>query len=127
MGRRRKPGTPGRTTIPSDVVSAVTERLHAEFVKHGFDEDYDLFIVAQQSYLYIEVARHPLGCGADCKPASPPSPSSRTPLGRLRQVEGGEWEHQPYRWADEDWDEKEVDQGTPEELLTGAMLQRVGR
>ena len=127
MARRRKPGTPGRTTIPPDVVSSVTTRLQEEFAKRGFREDYDLFIIAQQSYLYIEVVRHPFGCGPECTPASLPSPSSRAPLGRLRQVEGSEWEHHPYRWADEDWDDKDTDRGTPEEVLARSMVEYVGR
>ncbi len=127
MARRKKPGTPGKTTIPSNVVSSVTKRLLAAFVEMEFNQDFTLFIVAQQSYLYIEVVRHPLGCGPGCAPTSPPSPSNHTPLGRLRHVSGDEWEHHPYRWADEDWDPRDPDHGTPEELLARIMVGYVGR
>ena len=55
MGRRKKPGTPGKTTIPAGIVSNVTDRLVAVFRERGYHHDYRLFIIPQQGYLYVEV------------------------------------------------------------------------
>jgi hypothetical protein len=123
MGRRRKPGVPGKTTIPQNAVSSTTERLQALFVKQGFAEDFDLFAIAQQSFLYLEVERHALGCGPECTSVKPSMP--RTPLGRLRHVRGDNWELHPYRWSDEDWDDRSPATGTPEELVLTMLVERL--
>ena len=125
MARRRKPGTPGKTTIPPGLVASVTARLHAEFEKLGFDQDYDLFIVPQQSYLYVEAVRHPLKCGPDCVPVSPPS--IRTPLGRIRCTSRDDWEHHPYRWSVEEWDDRDRVRGTQEKLIKRVVIEYLNR
>ena len=48
MGHAKKPGTPGRTTIPPEVVSKVTARLLRQFRKFHYDFDYQLFVIPQQ-------------------------------------------------------------------------------
>lgn len=123
MARRRKPGVAGKTTIPLEVVTATRERLQAVFAKMGFAEDYDLYLVAQQRFLYVEVERHPIGCGPDC--TSTRTSSARTPLGRLQLVSDDEWEFHPYRWSGEGWDDRSPERGTPEELMSAIVVERL--
>ena len=122
VGHRRKPGTPGKTTIPAEIVGAVTERLTAAFARHGYDVDYDLFVIPQQRYLYVEVERRESGA----RTARPPinrSSMMHLPLGRLRFLGSAErWEHQPYRYSDEYWDRRSREVGTPEELLLSMVV-----
>jgi hypothetical protein len=51
MSRRKKPGTPGNTTIPREVVSAVTMLVQAEFKKRGCADYLDVFVVARGAHL----------------------------------------------------------------------------
>ncbi len=51
MGFRKKPGVPGKTTILPEVVSSATKRLHSVFSRHGYDEDFELFVVPQRGFL----------------------------------------------------------------------------
>jgi hypothetical protein len=123
MGRARKPGTPGKTTIPPEVVSRVTERLVAHFRKFGYDEEYHFFVVPQQCYLYLEVRRKRED---DTGPPPPITKGSTThkPLGRLKFLGGVRtWEHHPYLWSDEWWDERGGERGSPEYLLLGALVE----
>jgi len=122
MGRARKPGTLGKTTIPTDVVSKVTERLLREFRKRRYD-DYHLFVIPQQCYLYLEVRRKRED---DDDPHPPVTRSSTThkPLGRLKYVgQMRKWEFHPYLWSDEWWDHESIETGTPEFLLLGTLIE----
>jgi len=122
MGHSKKPGTPGRTTIPAEIVTATTKRLLAVFTKRKFDLDHDLFVVPQQCYLYVEVQRRPY----DAKGARPPITTSSTthiPLGRLKFLgDAKKWEYQPYRWSDEFWDEGQAERGTPGDLMLAMLV-----
>lgn len=125
MGRRKKPGAPGKTTIPPEIVTSVTQRLASTFKKHGYHRDHHLFIVPQQCYLYVEVERKPLFKRV---PSLPITLSSTThiPLGRLRYLGSAEeWEHQPYRWSDECWVEEEMERGTPEGLMLSMVVEHL--
>ena len=125
MGRRKKPGTPGKTTIPPDIVSRVTRRLVAEFTKRGYHMDHNLFVVPQQCYLYFEVERKEFG---SLGPQPPINRGSTThfPLGRLKFLGSAkEWEYQPYRYSDEYWDERDVEIGTPEDLILPGIVERL--
>ncbi len=122
MGRRRKPGTPGKTMIPPETVSSVTQRLLAEFTKREFHLDHHLFAVPQQCYLYVEVKRMEFGV---TEPPLPVNSSSTThiPLGRMKFLGNAEsWELQPYRWSDECWDQRSAEVGTPEELMLSMIV-----
>lgn len=50
MSHRKKPGAPGRTTIPAEVVAEVTGRLLAEFRKMGYARYHRLFVVSPLIY-----------------------------------------------------------------------------
>ena len=122
MGRRKKPGTPGKTTIPPETVSSVTQRLLAEFTKREYHLDHHLFVVSQQCFLYVEVKRMKFDVQ---EPRLPINKSSTThiPLGRLRFLGSMEsWEFQPYRWSDECWDQRSIEIGTPEGLLLSMIV-----
>ena len=123
MGHARKPGTPGRTTIPPDVVSRVTERLLREFTKFHYDDDYHLFIIPQQCYLYLE-ARWKREEDDDPHPPVTKSSTTHKPLGRLKYLgQMRKWEFHPYRWSDEWWDHKSTETGSPEFLLLGTLIE----
>jgi hypothetical protein len=125
LGRSKKPGAPGKTTIPPEVVSSVTKRLLAEFRKRRYHMDHHLFVVAQQGYLYLEAARKEWGASG---PRPPINRSSTThiPLGRLRFLRDGEaWEFQPYRFSDEYWDDRETEVGIPEDLVLSMVVARL--
>lgn len=125
MGRRKKPGTPGKTTIPPEIVSSVIRRLSNEFGKRGYDIDHNLFVVPQQCYLYLEVERKEFGS----KKRRPPinlSSTTHIPLGRLKFMGGTEkWEYQPYRYSDEYWDDRDTEVGTPEDLMLSMVVERL--
>jgi hypothetical protein len=125
VGHRKKPGAPGKTTIPSGIVSSVTRRLLNDFRKRGYEIDHDLFIVPQQCYLYLEVERKDFGT---TRPRAPVTLSSTThiPLGRLRFTGNAKkWEYQPYRYSDEYWDDRDTEIGTPEDLLLSMVVERL--
>ena len=123
MGRARKPGAPGRTTIPPEVVSKVTERLLREFRKFHYDDDYHFFIIPQQCYLYLEV-RWKREDDDDPNPPVTKSSTTHKPLGRLKYLgQMRKWELHPYLWSDEWWDHESVEIGSPEFLLLGTLIE----
>ena len=129
MSRRKKPGTPGLTTIPREIVSAVTKRIQADFKKRGCDDYLYVFVVAQQCYLYVETRDRPRNLSGGPPPPKPrvtTSSTTHTPLGRLKFLGSAErWEFHPYKWSDELWDDEECFQvGTLDDMLA-AMLSRV--
>ena len=119
---RRKPGTPGKTTIPLEIVSSVTERLSAAFTRHGYHRLFKLFVVSQQGYLYVEAEWRALRARTPRR-RTKGSSARRMPLGRLRFLGTPDrWEYQPYRYSDEYWDNRSTEVGTPEELLLSMVL-----
>lgn len=123
MGRSKKPGAPGKTTIPPEVVFSVTTRLLAVFHESGFDTDYYLFVVPQQCYLYVETREMPTGCSLPVPPITKGS-TTHKPLGRLKYVGTTEdWVCQPYSWADEFWNDQGTERGCPEDLMSGMLLK----
>ncbi|MBI5485756.1 MAG: hypothetical protein HY905_00325 [Deltaproteobacteria bacterium] len=125
MGHSKKPGAPGRTTIPPAIVSSVTKQCLAIFKKLGFDRDYHLFIVPQQCYLYVE-AQPMLPEDRDPPPLVTTSSTTHKPLGRLKYLGGTDrWEYQPYLWADEWWDERLVETGTSAQLFLGILVYKM--
>ena len=122
MGRRKKPGTPGKTTILAEIVSRVTRRLVAEFTKRGHHMDHNLFVVPQQCYLYLEVERKEFGTRGP-RPPITKSSTIHKPLGRLKFMGNAKsWEYQPYRYSDAYWDHRWTERGTPEDLLLSMVL-----
>lgn len=119
MGRRKKPGVPGKTTIPPEVVVSATRRLHAVFARRG-DEDFELVVVPQQCFLYVEIAERREGRGA----VKVKSSTTRTPLGRLRFVSAKEWIFERYVWTDEDWDTRDVERGTVDDLMLSMIVRK---
>ncbi len=128
MARARKPGTPGRTKIPGDVVKATTQRLKAAFKETGDGEFADLAVIAQQHYLYLESVERPREImpgliNARFGKARGPR---RTPLGRMVWTGDPErWRLELYKWSDERWDEENdagTVGGTPEECVVEATL-----
>ena len=98
MSRRKKPGTPGKTTVPREVVSAVTKYVQAEFKKRGFADYLDVFVVAQQCFIYVETGGkvHDAFGRPLAKPRVNTSSTAHTPLGRLKYVGSAErWELHP--------------------------------
>jgi len=125
VGRRKKPGSPGKTTIAPEIVSRVTRRLVAEFTKRGYHADHNLFVVPQQCYLYLEVQRKEFGALGP-RPPIHRSSTTHIPLGRLKFLGGAaEWEYQPYRYSDEYWDDRDVQIGTPEDLILSGIVERL--
>ena len=125
MGRRKKPGTPGRTTIPLQIVSAVTDRLGAEFSARKYHLDHHLFVVPQQDYLYVEVRRKEFG-SPEPRPAVDRGSTTHLPLGRLKFMgTADEWQYQPYRYSDECWDDRGMETGSPESLLLSMVVDRL--
>jgi hypothetical protein len=123
MGHARKPGAPGRTTIPPEVVAKATERLLREFRKFHYDDDYHLFIIPQQCYLYLEV-RWKREDDDDPDPPVTKSSTTHKPLGRLKYVgRMRRWEFHPYLWSDEWWDHKSRETGSLEYLLLGTLIE----
>ena len=125
MGRSRKPGTPGKTTIPAGIVAAVTKCLLAAFRKRGYEIDHHFFIIPQQCYLYVEVERKEFGTRG-ARPPITRSSTTHIPLGRLKFMETADrWEYQPYRYSDECWDERETEVGSPEDLMLSMVVDRL--
>lgn len=125
---RRKPGTPGKTTIPRDVVRSVTRRLKAAYKKSGEAEWSELQVVAQQHYLYLETRRQPMEVFLGLVPLAEARgrPKPAAPLGRMVWT-GDEkrWGFQLYKWSDEIWDERNEGDccgGTPEECMFEAIV-----
>jgi hypothetical protein len=125
VGHRKKPGAPGKTTIPPKIVSSVTERLWAEFAKRGYLVDHHLFIIPQQCYLYVEVQRKEFG-SSEPQPPITRSSTTHIPLGRLKFLGTADrWQHQPYRYSDEGWDDRVTELGTPEDLMLSMVVGRL--
>ena len=123
MGHRKKPGAPNRTTIPAEIVSSATKRLLSVFRKRGYNKLHYIFIIPQQCYLYVEVESKPF----DATGPEPPMTKGSTthkPWGRLKYT-GNEkaWVYQPYRWSDEYWDERNMESGTPEDLMLTMIVE----
>ncbi|MBI4229991.1 MAG: hypothetical protein HY608_04065 [Planctomycetes bacterium] len=128
MGHRKKPGAPGKTTIPSEIVASVTERLASMFRKMDFEFDHHLFVVPQQCYLYMEVERKrfphndrprtlPIGKGS----------TTHRPLGRLKFMgRPDKWAYQPYIWSDECWEEHDGHTGTAEDHMMEILAYKIG-
>ncbi len=125
MSHRKKPGTPGKMTIPHQIVSSVTRRLLAEFRKRRFHMDHHLFVIPQQGFLYLEVQRKEWGARGSRPPVNLSS-TSHLPLGRMKYLGTSEkWEFEPYRYSDEYWDDRETDVGTPEDLILGSIVEKL--
>jgi len=125
VGRRIKPGTPGKTTIPPKIVSSVTECLWTEFTKREYHLDHHLFIIPQQGYLYVEVKRKEFG-SPEPQPPITQSSTTHLPLGRLKFMgTAAQWEYQPYRYSDETWDDRGTERGTPEDLMLSMIVDRL--
>lgn len=128
MGRRRKAGTTGKTTIPKEVVKATTRRLKKAFRGTGDAVIADLAVVAQQHYLYLETVERPqeIMPGLIAARFGKKGGARCTPLGRL--VWSGDpeqWSLELYKWSDECWDQDNkagTVGGTPEECMTKAVL-----
>lgn len=128
MARAKKPGTPGKTRIPKDVVKDTTIRLKKAFKGTGEAELADLVIIAQQHYLYLETAERPVEIlpGLISARFGKGKGAPRKPLGRMVWTGNPErWGFQLYKWSDEWWDEHNDGNtlgGTPEECLAEAVL-----
>ncbi len=128
MARRRKPGTPGKTTIPQEIVEGTTERLMRAFAKTGPAIKADLVVTAQQKYLYLETVERPwerLPGVSEPRYGKARGPRHK-PLGRMVWTGDPErWKLQAYLWEKETWDEKNEagnHGGTPEECMIEATL-----
>jgi hypothetical protein len=119
VGRAKKPGMPGKTTIPRETVSQIAQKLRSTFNRFQFHHEFHFVVVPQQCYLYLEVA--PV---RDGHPAPSPDKGSTThkPLGRLMYLgTPSEWEYQPYRRSNGGWDARNCERGTASQLLLAAM------
>ena len=123
MSHSKKPGTPGKTTIPPEIVSAATMKLAACFRGKWFTSSHDLFVVPRQCYLYVETRRRQWD---DAGPRPPMDKDSTThrPLGRLKYVGDPDvWEYHRYIWSNEYWDERlGVETGTIKQLVDVMIL-----
>ncbi len=125
MGRSKKPGAPGKTTVPPEIVASVTARLLAVFRERGYDTDHDLFIVPQQCFLYVEAQRKLFGSRSPAPPVTTSS-TAHKPLGRLKYLGNAEeWEWQPYLWTDEFWTTAVSSEGRPSTDARDAMLLKL--
>ena len=128
MARRRKPGTPGKTTIPPEVVKTVTKRLQKAFKQTDEQAFSNLFIIAQQHFLYLEKSEHPIEIMAGLVEARflKRGGAPRTPIGRMVWTGDVEnWQLQLYKWSSEHWDEENeavTSGGIPEDCLIEAIV-----
>ena len=128
MARARRPGAPGRTKIPGDVVKATTKRLKMAFKKTGDGTFADLAVIAQQHYLYLESIERPheIMPGLIDARFAKARGRRRTPLARMVWTGDPErWRLELYKWSDERWDEENdacTAGGSPEECLVDATL-----
>lgn len=128
MARARKPGAPGRTKIPKDVVTATTKRLKKAFAGTGEALGADLVVVAQQHYLYLETVEKPAEIVPGLIPARFGNRGGRRRALLGRMVWNGDeerWGLELYKWSDECWDEDNeagTCGGTPEECIVEATL-----
>ena len=128
MARAKKPGTPGKTRIPPDVVKDVTRRLKRAFRQTAEALSAELVVTAQQHYLYLETAERPVEIlpGLIAARFGKGKGQPRKPLGRM--VWNGdpeEWCLELYKWSDECWDtanDAGTSSGTPEECIEEAAL-----
>ena len=123
MGHAKKLGTPGKTTIPPEVVSSAIRQL-VRGLGNARILPYNLFVVPQQCYLYVETGHR------DWDDDGPPPPITKgsvahKPLGRLKYLgDPNSWEYQRYKWSDEHWDEKRgVERGTIKELINVIIIE----
>jgi hypothetical protein len=127
MARAKKPGTPGKTTIPKDVVKETVHRLKKVFKKENQAEFADLVVIAQQHYLYLETEERPVEIlpGLISARFGKGKGVPRTPLGRMVWTgDPKQWCLQLYKWSDEYWDvdnEAWTAGGTPERCLKEAL------
>ncbi len=85
MTRARKPGTPGKTTIPKEAVREATRRLKKAFGQTGNAGCRRLEIIAQQHHLYLETDELPVEVfpGLVDSRFARQGGARRAPLGRL--------------------------------------------
>ncbi len=127
MARAKKPGTPGKTTIPAEVVKDATRRIRKEYEGTGGAAIADLEVIAQQRYLYFETIERPRAIlpGLIAARFGQKRGTRRTPLGRAAWTGDPElWNLQLYKWSDECWDEHNdacTIGGTPEECIRQAV------
>jgi len=113
---------PKARPILTDVVAKATRVITDEFKAFEFWTTHNLFVVARQCYLYVEVAER----WYPAAPQPPVTKDSKThyPLGRLHFMgDADAWEFQPYLWSDECWDDRDVEDGSVRELA-GSMILR---
>jgi hypothetical protein len=127
MTRAKKPGTPGKTIIPKEVVREAMRRLKNAFRRTANAERETLEVIAQQRYLYLETVERPVEVFPGLVDArfAKKGGARRTPLGRLVWMGDPErWCLQLYKWSDECWDEENeagTGGGTPEECLAQSV------
>jgi len=127
MTRARKPGTPGKTTIPKEAVLEARRRLKKAFVQTENSEYQRLEVIAQQHYLYLETVELPIEVFPGLVDArfARYGGACRAPLGRLVWTGDPErWCLQLYKWSDECWDEENeagTGGGTPEDCLVQSV------
>ena len=126
MARARKPGTPGKTKIPADVVRAARKRLLRAFRETDEEEFCDLKVIAQQHFLYLETVERPHEVLPGLIDARFAKQQRRTPLGRMIWAGDPErWRLELYKWSDECWDERNdagTVGGTPEQCIVEATI-----
>lgn len=126
MARARKPGTAGKTKIPPDVVNTVCKRLQIAFRETDEEGFYELEVIPQQHYLYLETVERPREVLPGLIQARFAKQQRRTPLGRMIWAGDPEhWRLELYKWSDERWDERNdagTTGGTPEQCIVEATL-----
>ena len=128
MARRKKPGAPGKTKIPLDIVRTVGKRLKQAYKREADGEYSDLVVTAQQHFLYLETVERPRQIIPGLVEArfAKRGGAPRTPLGRIVWTGDPEtWRLQLYKWSNECWDEENdamTNGGTPEECIVEASL-----
>ena len=127
MARRKKPGAPGKTKIPLDVVRTVSKRLKKAYSNEPDGGHSALVLTAQQHFLYLETVEKPRQILPGLVEARFLNRGGvrRTPLGRMVWTgDPDTWRLQLYKWSDECWDEENdawTNGGTPEECIVQAI------
>ncbi len=128
MPRAKKPGTPGTTIIPKEVVREATRRLENAFRRTEDAEHQRLEVIAQQRFLYLEIVERPVEVLPGLVEArfAKKGGARRRTLGRLVWTGDPErWHLELYKWSDECWDEENeagTGCGTPEDCLARSVL-----